>query len=223
MRKTVIFALAVVLMFAFVTGALASPTPEVGDIIQFGEWDWRVLDVQDGRALIITENAIDRRPYHEHREDISWETSCLREHLNGEFLESFTAIERERIEEISVLNTDNLWYETTGGNDTIDKVFLLSLEEVVKYFGDSGQLQDRPEGRHWIYDEYNSARIVMIVVNDEDDDGEDNEVALWWWLRSPGYYSYRAAFVYADGRINVGGNYVNYYGGGVRPALWLNL
>jgi len=213
MRKTMVFALAVVLMCMFVTGATAAPG--VGDIVQFGKWDWRVLEVQGGRALIITENAIDRLPYNKQRTDTTWETSSLREHLNGEFLENFTAIEQDRIEETSVFNPDNQWYDITGGNDTTDKVFLLNLEEVVKYFGDSGKLQDRPKNRHWIYDDYNSERVVV--------EAEDKDTALWWWLRSPGYYNYRAAFVYADGRINVGGNFVSYDGGGIRPALWLNL
>ncbi|MCL2634456.1 MAG: hypothetical protein FWD34_08100, partial [Oscillospiraceae bacterium] len=39
-------------------------TVNVGDIIQLGGYDWRVLDVQDGRAFIITDRIIDNRAYH---------------------------------------------------------------------------------------------------------------------------------------------------------------
>ena len=47
--------------------------------------------------------------------------------------------------------------------------------------------------------------------------------ASWWWLRSPGNDSYSAAYVDADGDLDVDGYYVHHGTGGVRPALWLNL
>ena len=37
----------------------------VGDIIQFGPYDWRVLDVQGDTALIITDRVIAQRAFHE--------------------------------------------------------------------------------------------------------------------------------------------------------------
>ena len=71
-------------------------------------------------------------------------------------------------------NDDNPWYGTRGGNTTTDKIFLLSLEEVVKFFGDSGDLKNR-KGWYWengnfvlkdgqgyaINDQYNSTRIPV--------------------------------------------------------------
>jgi hypothetical protein len=218
---------------------LTPPSIRVGDIVPFGFdtlgwriWNWQVLDVQDNRALLISDSLggiMLNRPFCVTSATagtaVTWETSDIRSWLNDVFYQDiFSDEERESIFETQVFTNNNPWFGTPGGNTTTDKIFLLSIEEVVKYFGDSGQLQDRPEGRHWIYDEYNSARIVMIVVNDEDDDGEDNEVALWWWLRSPGYDSYGAADVGTDGGIYVYGYDVLTGGsGGVRPALWLNL
>ena len=139
----------------------------------------------------------------------------MRRYLNGEFYNRFTAEERGRILETRVINSDNHWYGTTGGADTTDRVFLLSIDEVVRYFGDSGQLWNRPNDEWWIDDEYNQARVAYRL--------EDNE-AWWWWLRSPGSNSYSAANVLSDGWLNVSGNSVHrsYYGG-VRPAMWLNL
>jgi hypothetical protein len=102
----------------------------------------------------------------------------------------------------------------TGGIDTIDKVFLLSIEEAVKYFGDSGQLQNRPKNADYlINDQYNSARIAKF---------SDDE-ASWWWLRSPGRDSNRAAYVLDFGYIDLSGGFFNRDDGGVRPALWLKL
>ena len=66
-------------------------------------------------------------------------------------------------------NPNNPWYGTSGGNATTDKVFLLSLDEVVKYFGDSGDLLNKRRKDYKgnavsagdsLYDEYNDSRIV---------------------------------------------------------------
>ncbi|MCL1941737.1 MAG: DUF6273 domain-containing protein, partial [Synergistaceae bacterium] len=94
------------------------------------------------------------------------------------------------------------------------RIFLLSLEEVARYFGDSGQLKKRPSSNtYYINDQYNSARIAK--------DASGN--ALWWWLRSPGNYSVLAASVHYDGLVFIIGDYVLLDHGGVRPALWINL
>ena len=189
----------------------------VGDIIPFGGHNWRVLDVQDGRALIITENTIGQRMYHGSFESVTWEHSTLRHYLNNEFLNSFSEADRARIAETRIVNNDNPWFGTSGGNDTNDRIFLLSLEEVVRYFGDSGQLGNRnhPNNGWWGFsDQYNNARIAIDRNADE---------RCWWWLRSPGIFSDYAAYVLPNGLVNVNGFIVNPEAGGVRPALWLDL
>ena len=187
--------------------------PEIGSIISFGGYDWRVLDIQDGKALLLSGKIVERRAYNQSNTDITWVECDLRCYLNGEFYDSLGE-EKARIAEIKVKTNDNLWYGTDGGVKTTDKVFLLSLEEVVKYFGDSGQLKNRPDGAWYIDDEYSSARIVT------DKNGE----ALWWWLRSPGDGSYSVAGVGPDGYICVyGSSSIAWSDGGVRPAMWLNL
>jgi RNA polymerase subunit RPABC4/transcription elongation factor Spt4 len=202
--------------------AAPAATPKVGDIIQFGPYDWRVLDVQGGKALIITDKVIEKRQYHGEYTDLTWADCNLRKYLNGTFHDSFVASDRERIAATKNVNKDNPWYGVAGGVDTTDKVFLLSLEEVVRYFGDSGDLAGRrrknglgkqKESKHLLSDQYNDARIAY------DSDGN----ASWWWLRSPGIHSLYAANVFDDGWVFVNGNSVNNSDGGVRPALWLNL
>ncbi|MDR0197644.1 MAG: DUF6273 domain-containing protein, partial [Oscillospiraceae bacterium] len=90
-----------------------------------------------------------------------------------------------------------------------DYIFLLSLEEVVKYFGDSGQLSSRPSGAYFIRDEYDKARMVSPWSG--------------WWLRSTGDERLRAAFVHETGEIFVGGSEVYHNEWGVRPAMWITL
>jgi hypothetical protein len=110
--------------------------PKIGALIPFGGYDWRVLDVQGDKALIITEDMVEQRQYHKEYAEITWETCDLREYLNGEFL---SKLDNSRIVPQTVQNTDNLWYGTNGGNDTKDMIFLLSLEEADRYFGNSGE------------------------------------------------------------------------------------
>jgi hypothetical protein len=82
----------------------------------------------------------------------------------------------------------------------------------VLYFGDSGQLGNRPEGARWISDDYNSLRKT------QDEDGGIS----WWWLRSPGGGGHLAAAVDGTGVITMFGTGISNEGG-ARPALWLNL
>jgi hypothetical protein len=185
-------------------------------VIKFGAYDWRVLDVQSGRALIISKEILEEKPYNEKFEDTTREQCTLRKYLNNEFYNKFNSSEKAKIAETTLPNNDNPWFGTKGGNNTKDRIFLLSLEEVVKYFGDSGQLKNRPSDDAWyIDDQYNSARIAKL-----------NGSARWWWLRSPGDFSYGAAFVTSDGIVHVGGHPIHSSGGGgagVRPALFMNL
>ena len=183
-----------------------------GDIITFGAYEWRVLDIEDGRALVVSRNIIESRAYHTSYVSITWADSSLRAYLNGEFYNSFSASDRARIIQVTNVNENNQWYGTNGGADTQDKIFLLSIAEVVKYFGDSGQLANRPLGASAIFDEYNQNRIATF-----------NGTISWWWLRSPGSYSGSASGVSGVGSVSLYGYAVSNHSGVVRPALWLNL
>lgn len=110
---------------------------QVGDKILFGSYDWRVLDIKNDRALIITECIIEQRPYHEAYKNITWADCSLRKYLNGEFYDIFSTVDKTRIIPVLNKNFNNQWYGTNGGADTQDSIFLLSLDEVCQYFGDS--------------------------------------------------------------------------------------
>jgi len=101
---------------------------EIGEIIQFGGNDWRVLDIQNNRALIISEKSLMLRDY----QGMTWERSRLRQYLNGSFyIRNFSEEEKNRIMESVIVNDDVIG--RIDDNDTIDKVFLLSVKEVVYY------------------------------------------------------------------------------------------
>ena len=176
---------------------LLTTAMHIGDIIQFGAHQWRVLDIQDGRALIISVNILERRVYHTSNTSITWSECSLRTYLNGTFYnsDSFSAADRSRIAQVTIPNPNNPTYGTNGGPATLDRIFLLSIAEAQQYF------------------DSNADRVATY-------DG----TASWWWLRSPGSYGGDASGVLLDGRVHVLGLYVyNILGGGVRPALWVNL
>jgi len=193
-----------------------------GDIVVFGEFPWRVLDIQNEYALILSEWVIESRPYHEDYSIYAlatWETSTLRQYLNNTFYHTFSDEEKRWITDSLVVNNDNPWYGTAGGNATIDRVFLLDIDEVVKYFGDSGKLRDSDlmnGDEYGIYDEYNSTRIAYDLRG----------WASPWVLRSPGYSGGDVALVrgryLALGGIDIFGRSVTETYG-VRPAMWVDL
>ena len=142
MKKTIIFILLsaalVLTVSACTTNNSITEEPlldsRIGNLLNFGGIDWRILDVQNGEALIISEDILFVLPYHSQRSEITWEYSDLRAFLNGEFYEvTFSAEERERI--IETTNDSSRLY-TSGKHITTDKIFLLSLHELDYYLID---------------------------------------------------------------------------------------
>jgi len=89
----------------------------------------------DNSALIVTETTIGKAPYDDGLTDITWEHCNLRRYLNGEFYDRFTDAEKSRIIKTKLTDRNNPWHGTKWGNLTFDKVFLLSYDEIIQYFG----------------------------------------------------------------------------------------
>lgn len=200
---------------------------KVGDKVLFGEYEWRVLDVQEDKVLILTEEIIELRDYHNKCTDITWRDCELRKYLNGEFYEKFSEEDRIKIVETVNTNPGNLWYKADGGEDTTDYIFILSIDEVVRaFFGDSSRLLDYPANnqRYWFQrkDENNIRRRAKYMNS-----------SWWWWIRTPGKNSRVAVYIHGDGNIGIQGNKVSKRNtnvihplagdirGGIRPALWI--
>ena len=191
---------------------------KVGDYVFFGAYEqdndtsngkedieWLVLEVKDGKVLLISRYALDRKPYNTRYTDITWETCSLREWLNNDFIDSaFSAKEQAMIPTVTVSADKNPEYDTYPGGATQDKVFLLSIAEANKYFRSDSARQCKP------------TRYAGAYAN------SDNG-SCWWWLRSPGGSQSSAAGVHTGGAVSCYGNYVLTGGGAVRPALWINL
>ena len=186
-------------------------TFQVGGLTTFSGYQWRVLEIYEDKILLLCDTTIEKRKYHSVSGATNWAECALREYLNGTFFHELTHKEEISIAETEIITNNNPWYETGKGGITNDRIFLLSIEEVVKYFGDSGELKKK--GEHWICDQHNSVRIAR----------DANGKVSRWWLRSPGFGNYHVAYVNGDGRLCIEGCYPAVVLCGVRPALWLNV
>ena len=140
--------------------------------------------------------------------------SGLRAWLNDTFLnKAFSAEERAMIAATNVSADKNPNYNTDPGNATEDKIFLLSIDEVNRYFSSDKERQCAPTA-------YAKAQGAYTNLDYKTASGE---AAFLWWLRSPGSNQFSAAAVFDDGSVYYRGGNVNSDNYAVRPALWINL
>ena len=193
----------------------------VGDTIVLGGTDWRILEVKEDKALVLSDKILTAQSYHaSDAAPTTWEESNIRRYLNETFYEeTFSEQEKVLIVETLILDRDNPWYGMSSGNETTDKLFLLSIDEVLHYLGDSGGLENRQNGISYISDEFSEQRLAQTQ------EGE----SAGWWLRSPGIHYVGcedahtcAAIVSAKGSLNIQGEFLN-NSAGIRPAMWIIL
>ena len=188
----------------------------VGYYVCFGEYninteqktdiEWLVLEKEDDKALLISRYALDCQQYNTSDTSVTWETCSLREWLNGTFIDNaFSAAEQNLLLRTTVTADENPSYSTSPGNNTEDKVFLLSITEAYKYFSSDGAR--KCQGTDYCKTQ-GAYRAKGGTCN--------------WWLRSLGNNSNNAACVSSGGSpSHVGHNISSYIA--VRPAFWINL
>ena len=205
----------------------------VGNYVTFGTYpqtkagndatpiEWLVLARDGDKALLISRYALDAQPYNKDYTSVTWETCTLRTWLNGTFYnKAFSSAEQAAILTTNVDNSKNQCYSgwsTSGGNNTQDKVFLLSYAEANKYFGVTYDNSSNTKSRV----APTAYAIAQGAWTDSFDKTADRADAGHWWLRSPGNYRDYAASVYTNGSL-FGAN-VDANSGSVRPALWVNI
>ena len=195
-----------------------NPDYKIGETIEFGNYpqeedgtekpiEWIVMKNEGNQVLLLSKYVLDAKPYNEELEEVTWETSDIRQWLNNEFYTTaFNKTEKAKIQTSLIKNEDNSEYGTSGGNDTEDKVFLLSEKEAETLFSND-------EERIAKATEYTEKSGVYV----------NEEKSVLWWLRSPGEGSNYAAAVTDDGWFDERGDDVDDSRDGVRPALHLNL
>ncbi|MBR3941939.1 MAG: hypothetical protein IKJ55_01160 [Clostridia bacterium] len=192
---------------------------EIGAYITFGTYEqdnntdngkedieWLVLDKKDGKALVISKYALDCKPYSQEETNVTWETCDLRNWLNNDFLHSaFSSEEKEMISTVTVPAHKNPDYTVDAGNNTKDKVFLLSIDEAENLF---------------VSDEDRKCEPTAFALAGNVYEYEGN---CWYWLRTSGFSSNCAAYVHRHGAIDKTGYTVTYTNAAVRPAMWISI
>lgn len=198
---------------------------QVGDSIFFGKYEqdnnrsngkedieWQVLDIKDGKAFVISVYALDCQQYNTSRTDVTWETCTLRSWLNNDFInEAFNDAEKANIPTVTVPAHKNPFIADIiakdPGNDTQDKVFLLSLVEADMYFNSKDELR---------------CKATEYAASNEEYDGSLPKGNCWWWSRTIGTDERQFAFFMHSGTVYQMGHTIVYYLA-VRPAMWIEL
>lgn len=196
--------------------------------------EWIVLDREEDSALLLSKYILDKQKFDadiNNYDKSTWEISSIRKWLNSKFLNNaFNDNEKSYIKPTTVINNDTDYVEYNGseinnihtdcGNDTIDKLFLLSVDEVKLYFGEKTDFSVLSNGSY-----YESDRVYKLTTKWTNYAGvayNSGGSSKSWWLRSMGRSHHHPAKVGGDTFSYAGLN--GYYDiAGVRPAMWVTL
>lgn len=176
---------------------------------------WRVLSVQNNKALLLSDKVLDGMQYDEKCDDVSvsWNNSMIRSWLNGYG---------------NSTNHSNINYSKSGmnfignafsstekndicyGSDKIqDKVFILEHDDV-----NGGKYGNKFSALATLYAGSHGAQYIT--------DGRYPEGTSSWWLRSkPPLSLFWAHTVGYAGEVTKGNQFNTYEG--IRPAIYINL
>ena len=199
-----------------------------GDIICFGRYlqkqdpsaaaepiEWIVLETDGKSAKLLSRYGLTAKPYNEDGYwPVTWESCTLRAWLNSEFLKAaFTEEEQQRLAAVTV--EAEVFWVVTETHDTLDKVFILTDEEVEKYFVTNGERICIPTEK---------------AISEGVYHGQNRGSGCWWLLRTPRISM--PAFVYVvdtDGSFDEDGFPADAFrendkdNSAVRPAVRLRL
>lgn len=220
---------------------------KIGDTVFFGSYpqdlsytkksiEWIILDKEDNKFLLLSKYCLDMHPgsYVSWRtsavnanyvEDKNWIKSVLRNWCNSTFYNSaFTNIEKNMIVNSKILNEDKKGFYTT----TYDNVFVLSRDEVEKYFKDLNDC--KAKGTSYAVNKFIQALRAFYQDHysgllDPSFDIEHRKLVTWWLRPCNGHLN---AITWGNIYSSPLGNQ---FGGGViesniyliRPAIWVFL
>jgi len=170
-------------------------------IINFGGFEWQVLDIQESKALLLCKVVVDLKSYADKTGRLGrgheWDHA---DWLNDTFKSKFKDWEKAMVS---------------------DEISLFHFKEVARYFGKSRQIEKISGHFTWISnrkidDEFNYRRIACTKSGDACD----------WWLATSGLDTSSRipspTYVDKNGEIIMVME-VDNQKRGIRPAMWINL
>lgn len=212
--------------------------------------NWRILDEQNGNALLLCEMLIDAQAYQtcfnknngyltdaagEYVLDASgnkisannYEHSTIRAWLADTFYATaFTDLQKDIIQLTTVDNSVSSTTDSTGTLSTADDYVCGDTQDYVFLLSENEVTREE-----YGFAPYNSSEPARLKKTTAyaNCQGAQTHAGLyattgWWWLRSPHYQSMGeyVCEVYNDGYTS-GSNVVNYTIYGICPALWIKL
>ncbi len=180
---------------------------------------WRVLSSSGNDAFLIADQNLDVQQYHTSEASVTWETSYMRTWLNSTFYNNaFSTEEQAAIKTTTVTNSANPEEGTVAGNNTSDKVYLLSIDEATSTTYGFTSSYDTLQARISLNTGYAAAGGELGT-----EEMEASGAAEAWWLRSPGSSDSEAACIDTDGGVDTAGTEVDSEDVAVRPVLHLDL
>ena len=125
------------LVFTAFDGVLFGSYEQDGNIQNGKEpIEWFVLDKDENKALLVSKYILDYLEYSVSLDrHITWKESSLRAYANNSFYNSaFGDKDKLVILSNKYMNYDNPVYSSSEESETIDKVAILSFDEIMKYF-----------------------------------------------------------------------------------------
>ena len=199
---------------------------------------WRVLDVEDGKALLLADRLPDSVPFNAADAEVAWDECTLRSWLNGYdaganaqgvdftgagFIDrAFTDAERAAIVPTRCENLPNRDYGTASGGDTEDRLFLLSNAQVFeggnagRYGFDPSRDYDDPAKRF-------TSTLYAKCMGAWWSPVEAYAGNSFWFMRTSGYTPRSVTYVCDFGYIYSKGTLVTCGDAGVLPALWVDV
>ena len=198
-----------------------------GDLLDFGHYEqdgnlangfepisWQVLEIQDNKAFLISQYALDMKP----RGTYTWEKCSLRNWLNSTFITfAFSKSEQQAIfetevdnsqTEITIAGSDYITRinSATPGPNTWDTVYLLSAGEAQKYYSSD-------DDRICIPTDFAVAQGALQ---------DSVRGSCQWWLRT-NTGTVGAFQVSTAGSISSLSTIVNAESIAIRPCMWVDL
>lgn len=199
---------------------------------------WRVISLENETACLMADRLLDCQPYNTADGPVSWETSTIRSWLNSYSAEendagidcrgkgfldmAFSAEQLEAIINTRVVNHSNKAYGTDCGNDTEDRVFLLSNEEVFSsdiaarngFYAGNGYDDPAKRFRSTMYAKCRGSwwsSVNGYMGNS------------FWFMRTNGYTRESVTYICDFGYIYSRGTISTCEDAGVLPAIWIDL
>lgn len=204
---------------------------------------WRVLSVNNDRALLLSDRCLEKQPFNSVNSSISWQDSTLRSYLNGYdagqnyFKADYSEPKKNFINQVfdedeirsiytsRVMTSNNTFFSVNGGSDTFDKVFILSYEDVTNPLYGFDCFDEDDINRRCI----RAKKTAYVEAKFEKSYNEQNANSIKdmkngsWWLRTPGKNHYVSMITDGSGDIIKTGTEVYSELICVRPALYIDL